>query len=830
MRFELAFQDDESVYILTEYCAGSTLFSYLQEHYPTGLPEAQARPIFLSLVQAVSFLHLNGVLHRDLKLTNILLTDTLQVRIADFGLATKLEDATIDQEMTMCGTPNYVSPEVVRRDPYGISSDIWSLGCILVALLTGRPPFQGEQISETLQLVSRGAYRPLPRGASRDVKSLVDSILQVDPKRRLSTPAILSHPFLASSMSSHEMERSPLSDTLYGLHSTNNNKPTAYPGNVDMNGLSSLKDMRKVLLRGDIGSPSQVARQPERCAQNHASRFGDTVEVRQNNPWVPQTNYTYQDHVMNMRTPNPVQQEGFRDVDMRTSLQPLDPPERPWNFSNRRRSQSESSHVSEASAGNYRKEKQTVPVYENEIRTYTHGDHEPYNGFENISKHKKHDQIVTYGHADSGDTLNDYHPNMHHQHLRQNSEPYRPTRFTKIDTAIVRPEAEMPRLSNSYPRLSETIVDRRTLDNMTNTKARLTEPYDLKQNLSSRDKDIAPRVVSFEEPQGMLQCRQSDAIRPSNERPLHVIVNDLAEGRANKVQSTSLHHSRKSSSQSSGQMKQSFDIVAKYKFSTMDLKPTTQNTKHAEVAILATGEVSIAIVGESCRYLISSDGENIVSIKQDDSRKHYPLADLPARSLLAYRYASKFVNLVRSKTVKIALDSAIAKCRLYQNDAFEIVLLKEQRKIAFHPGTKIVKVADHHAVLWKGHLADVPQEMRESARQTLIWWERCKDVLNDPHPGGLPKSTSEQLSVTYSNSATSARFTDGQGWCERREDGSLWNFFFLDGTAMELHTDDRLLKLTTTEGIVQNYKMEAGLPEHVRKRLKMASKAMKEFA
>jgi len=84
-----------------------------------------------------------GVMHRDLKLGNILMTqESKQIKIIDFGLAVKLEVGEQGEQMTMCGTPNYISPEVLERQPYGLQSDLWSLGCILYALLTGTPPFE----------------------------------------------------------------------------------------------------------------------------------------------------------------------------------------------------------------------------------------------------------------------------------------------------------------------------------------------------------------------------------------------------------------------------------------------------------------------------------------------------------------------------------------------------------------------------------------------------------------------------------------------------------------------------------------------------------------
>ena len=80
-------------------------------------------------------------MHRDLKLSNILITDTKNIKIIDFGLAVQLTDFN-EERQTLCGTPNYISPEVINKESYGLSTDVWSLGCILYALLTGTPPFE----------------------------------------------------------------------------------------------------------------------------------------------------------------------------------------------------------------------------------------------------------------------------------------------------------------------------------------------------------------------------------------------------------------------------------------------------------------------------------------------------------------------------------------------------------------------------------------------------------------------------------------------------------------------------------------------------------------
>jgi serine/threonine protein kinase len=100
-----------------------------------------------------------GVMHRDLKLGNILIANgSKQIKIIDFGLAVKLEVGEQGEQMTMCGTPNYISPEVLERQPYGLQSDLWSLGCILYALLTGTPPFECPSVQDTLLKIRKGKF------------------------------------------------------------------------------------------------------------------------------------------------------------------------------------------------------------------------------------------------------------------------------------------------------------------------------------------------------------------------------------------------------------------------------------------------------------------------------------------------------------------------------------------------------------------------------------------------------------------------------------------------------------------------------------------------
>jgi polo-like kinase 4 len=106
------------------------------------LPHVEVQAILVQLIGGLDYLHRNGIVHRDIKPANLLVSTEGQVQIADFGLAVHHKKGNHKQEKaTFCGTPNFIAPEVVLRQPHGPGSDVWSLGCLLVMLLTGAPPW-----------------------------------------------------------------------------------------------------------------------------------------------------------------------------------------------------------------------------------------------------------------------------------------------------------------------------------------------------------------------------------------------------------------------------------------------------------------------------------------------------------------------------------------------------------------------------------------------------------------------------------------------------------------------------------------------------------------
>lgn len=162
------------------------------------LSEGEVRFYIRQLVEGIEYMHKNLVIHRDLKLGNLFLTSEMEIKIGDFGLATRL-DNLYDRKRTMCGTPNYIAPEILngqRGDGHSFEVDIWSTGVVMYTLLVGRPPFETEDVKDTYKRIRANQYGfPEDTTVSESAQALIRSILRSEPHLRPSLKAILAHPF-----------------------------------------------------------------------------------------------------------------------------------------------------------------------------------------------------------------------------------------------------------------------------------------------------------------------------------------------------------------------------------------------------------------------------------------------------------------------------------------------------------------------------------------------------------------------------------------------------------------------------------------------------------
>jgi polo-like kinase 1 len=192
--FEHYFEDTENVYILLEMCHNQSLNELLKRR--KRLTEIEVQCYLVQMIKGLKYLHSHRVIHRDLKLGNLFLTDKMELKIGDFGLATKLEFEG-ERKRTVCGTPNYIAPEILDgKTGHSYEVDIWSLGVICYTLIIGKPPFETQDVKTTYKRIKMNAYT-FPEGAviSDAGKSLITEILNTDPQKRPGLDQILAHDF-----------------------------------------------------------------------------------------------------------------------------------------------------------------------------------------------------------------------------------------------------------------------------------------------------------------------------------------------------------------------------------------------------------------------------------------------------------------------------------------------------------------------------------------------------------------------------------------------------------------------------------------------------------
>jgi calcium/calmodulin-dependent protein kinase-4 len=164
------------------------------------------------MLEAVKYLHENDVIHRDLKPENLLYEDSKEdarLKLADFGLS-KIIDSDV-QTQTVCGTPGYCSPEILKGRKYGTSVDMWSVGVITYILLCGYEPFYSDNEAEMFKKILKCDYMfdsPWWDDVSDNAKDLISRLLVLDPTKRLTASEALHHPWVkGSAAKGNHMER-----------------------------------------------------------------------------------------------------------------------------------------------------------------------------------------------------------------------------------------------------------------------------------------------------------------------------------------------------------------------------------------------------------------------------------------------------------------------------------------------------------------------------------------------------------------------------------------------------------------------------------------------
>ena len=186
-----SFETDKHIFIVMEYVCGD-LLDFIRKRGK--LSESISKLIFKQIIEGLRYIHKKKIVHRDIKLDNILIDLTNTVKICDFGVSRKLSNGDIMYEH--CGTPAYIAPEIFQNKGYeGYLCDIWSAGVTLYYMLSGSQPFRANSIKELEKIVIQGKFEEIEE-VSKEANDLINEMLQVDPKKRINIDKILKHPWL----------------------------------------------------------------------------------------------------------------------------------------------------------------------------------------------------------------------------------------------------------------------------------------------------------------------------------------------------------------------------------------------------------------------------------------------------------------------------------------------------------------------------------------------------------------------------------------------------------------------------------------------------------
>uniref|UniRef100_A0A7R9VYE8 non-specific serine/threonine protein kinase n=1 Tax=Chlamydomonas euryale TaxID=1486919 RepID=A0A7R9VYE8_9CHLO len=189
-----SFIQDNELIIVMEWAESGDLAQALKQRAASGQPftDQEVWQLFGAVCSAVQHMHARRILHRDLKPSNIFITADGRLKLGDLGLSRYFSSRTL-QAVTTVGTPYYMSPEVIKGQPYDFSSDIWSLGCLLYELVALRNPFfkEGQSLYVLGKNINACSYEPLAGPGHESMQQLVSAMIQPSPSERPSINALL---------------------------------------------------------------------------------------------------------------------------------------------------------------------------------------------------------------------------------------------------------------------------------------------------------------------------------------------------------------------------------------------------------------------------------------------------------------------------------------------------------------------------------------------------------------------------------------------------------------------------------------------------------------
>ena len=186
------FETEKYILLIMENIAGGDLLSFVKKR--TKLNEKMSKFIFKQILQALKYIHSKHIVHRDIKLDNVLIDLNNNIKLCDFGVGKMIHENEV--LLDQCGTPAYIAPEILVNKGYdGFSVDVWSSGVVLYTMLSGMVPFKANNLSDLQNMIITGSFKEI-HGISKDCNDLLHKLLQVNPKKRITIDEALNHPWI----------------------------------------------------------------------------------------------------------------------------------------------------------------------------------------------------------------------------------------------------------------------------------------------------------------------------------------------------------------------------------------------------------------------------------------------------------------------------------------------------------------------------------------------------------------------------------------------------------------------------------------------------------
>ncbi|KAJ0870739.1 putative mitogen-activated protein kinase kinase kinase STE-STE11 family [Helianthus annuus] len=234
-------REEQTLNILLEFVPGGSISSLLGKFGP--FPEAVIRMYTKQLLLGLDYLHKNGIMHRDIKGANILVDNKGCIKLADFGASKQVvELANGSGAKSMKGTPYWMAPEVILQTGHSFSADIWSVGCTVIEMATGKPPWSQhyQEVAALFYIGTTKSHPPIPDQLSFEAQDLLLKCLHKEPELRPSASDLLQHPFVTGKSQQHSLVGTPTTESVEALSSSCTDVLDHSRGSLDVCNLGTL--------------------------------------------------------------------------------------------------------------------------------------------------------------------------------------------------------------------------------------------------------------------------------------------------------------------------------------------------------------------------------------------------------------------------------------------------------------------------------------------------------------------------------------------------------------------------------------------------------------